>query len=241
MRANVADHVIVRPDVRIGFEGFTLDLDARQLTAGGREIHLAPKALELLTMLVLERPKAVSKDVLQERLWPDTFVVDANLSNLIGEIRGALGDSSRAPRFVRTVHGFGYSFCGHAVDEPAQLESATVRVVCWVEWAGRRLPLRPGEHVIGRDADVAIMLDASTVSRRHARIVVAPDGAVLDDCASKNGTFRDDQRVTSPMPLVDGDVIRIGSEVMTFHAAADFGATDTQIENGAPTARARST
>jgi len=97
MRANVADHVIVRPDVRIGFEGFTLDLDARQLTASGREIHLAPKALELLTMLVLERPKAVSKDVLQERLWPDTFVVDANLSNLIGEIRSALGDSLRAP------------------------------------------------------------------------------------------------------------------------------------------------
>ena len=103
------------------------------------------------------------------------------------------------------------------------------RVVCWIEWAGRRVPRRPGEHVIGRDADVAIMLDASTVSRRHARIVVTPNGAAVDDCASKNGTFLGDDRVTSATPLADGDVIRIGSEVITFHLAADFGATDTQI------------
>ena len=132
--------------MRIGFDAFTLDLDARQLTAGGRVIHLAPKALELLTILVLERPKAISKEMLQERLWPDTFVVDANLSNLVGEIRDALGDSARTPRFVRTVHGFGYAFCGDAVDEPARREAAMPRVVCWIEWAGRRVPLRPGEQ-----------------------------------------------------------------------------------------------
>jgi len=223
--------------VRIGFDAFTLDLDARQLTAEGREIHLAPKALELLTMLVLERPKAISKEVLQERLWPDTFVVDANLSNLVGEIRDAHGDSARTPRFVRTLHGFGYAFCGDAVDEPARREAAMPRVVCWIEWAGGRVPLRPGEHVIGRDADVAIMLDASTVSRRHARIVVTASGAIVNDCASKNGTFRGSERVTSATPLADGDVIRIGSEVITFHLAADFGATDTQIEDGAATGR----
>jgi DNA-binding response OmpR family regulator len=52
--------VIVRRDVRMCFDAFTLDLDARQLTADGREIHLAPKALKLLTMLVLERPKAIA-------------------------------------------------------------------------------------------------------------------------------------------------------------------------------------
>ena len=219
------------PDVRIGFDAFVLDLDARLLTADGREIHLAPKALELLAILILERPKAVSKEVLQERLWPDTFVVDANLSNLIGEIRDALGDSARAPRFVRTVHGFGYAFCGQGLEEPGRREAATARVVCWIEWAGRRVPLRPGEHVIGRDADVALRLDSSTVSRRHARIVVALDGAVVDDCESKNGTFRGSERVTSATRLADGDVIRIGSEVITFHVAADFGATDTLIED----------
>jgi eukaryotic-like serine/threonine-protein kinase len=101
--------------VRIRFGPFTLDLESRQLTNAGEEIHLEPKAFELLSALVLERPKALSKGDLQERLWPGTFVAEANLSNLVAEIRAALGDPARAPKFVRTAHGFGYAFCGDAV------------------------------------------------------------------------------------------------------------------------------
>jgi DNA-binding winged helix-turn-helix (wHTH) protein len=101
--------------VRFHFGPFTLDLDSRQLTNAGEEIHLEPKAFELLSALVLERPKALSKADLQERLWPGTFVAEANLSNLVAEIRAALGDPARAPKFVRTAHGFGYAFCGEAV------------------------------------------------------------------------------------------------------------------------------
>ena len=82
--------------MRIRFGPFTLDLDTRQLTRDSREIHLAPKAFELLATLVLDRPKVLSKAVLQERLWPETFVAEANLSNLVAEIREALGD--RRPR-----------------------------------------------------------------------------------------------------------------------------------------------
>ena len=101
--------------MRIRFGPFTLDLESRQLTSAGKEIHLEPKAFELLSALVLERPKALSKADLQERLWPGTFVAEANLSNLVAEIRAALGDPARAPKFVRTAHGFGYAFCGDAV------------------------------------------------------------------------------------------------------------------------------
>jgi DNA-binding winged-HTH domains len=100
--------------VRIRFGAFTLDLDTRQLTQGGREIHLAPKAFDLLVTLVLDRPKVLSKSVLQERLWPETFVSEANLSNLVAEIREAIGDRARTPLFIRTAHGFGYAFCGDA-------------------------------------------------------------------------------------------------------------------------------
>ena len=100
--------------MRIRFGPFTLDLESRQLTNAGEEIHLEPKAFELLSALVLERPKALSKADLQERLWPGTFVAEANLSNLVAEIRAALGDPARAPKFVRTAHGFGYAFCGDA-------------------------------------------------------------------------------------------------------------------------------
>jgi hypothetical protein len=217
-------------EMRIGFDPFTLDLDTRQLTRGNREIHLAPKALELLATLVLDRPKVVSKAILQERLWPGAFVVEANLSNLVAEIREALGDSARAPRFVRTVHGFGYAFCGVGAAQPTLRQGAT-SVLCWLESEGRRIPLSTGEHVIGRDAEVQIMLDSSAVSRRHARLVVTADGATLDDCGSKNGTFRGSDRITSPTALTDGDVIRLGSLVITFHAAEDFLATDTYTES----------
>ena len=113
--------------MRIRFGPFTLDLESRQLTSAGREIHLEPKAFELLSALVLERPKVISKADLQERLWPGTFVAEANLSNLVAEIRAALGDPSRAPKFVRTAHGFGYAFCGEAVPLTDPGEAPPVR------------------------------------------------------------------------------------------------------------------
>ena len=84
--------------------------------------------------------------------------------------------------------------------------------------------------MIGRDADVEVRLDSSTVSRRHARIVVTADRAVLEDCGSKNGTFRGNEAVTSPTPLADGDTFRVGSVLVTFHSSTVFGTTETHAE-----------
>jgi len=215
--------------LKICFGPFILDLDTRQLTQENREIHLAPKAFELLTMLVLDRPKVLSKAVLQDRLWPGTFVAEANLSNLVAEIREALDDRAHAPRFIRTSHGFGYAFCGDAATLPAVNDSGRDRPSCWIEWDQRRFPLAVGAHVIGRDPDVEVRLDSSTVSRRHARIVVTAEGAALEDFGSKNGTFCGDARVAAPVPLADGDVIRIGSLVVTFHVRSPM-STDTQAQ-----------
>ena len=214
--------------MKIRFGPFTLDLDTRQLTQGSREIHLAPKAFELLVTLASDRPKVLSKAVLQQRLWPETFVAEANLSNLVAEIREALGDQARAPWWIRTAHGFGYAFCGDATTLPGPRETGSDRPSCWLEWGRRRFPLSVGEHVIGRDPDVEVRLDASTVSRRHARLVVTAEGTVLEDFGSKNGTFRGSERVTSPVQLADGDAIRIGSLLVTFHVRALLMSTDTQ-------------
>ena len=93
--------------------------------------------------------------------------------------------------------------------------------VCWIAWGERRFSLSPGEHVIGRDPDVDVRLDAATVSRRHARLVVTAEGAAIEDLGSKNGTFRAGEPVTSPVALFDGDSIGIGSLVVTFHARGD--------------------
>jgi DNA-binding winged helix-turn-helix (wHTH) protein len=215
--------------VKIRFGPFTLDLDTRQLTHGTREIHLEPKAFELLLLLASERPKVLSKAALQERLWPDTYVVEANLSNLIAEIREALDDQARAPLWIRTAHGFGYAFCGDATTLGLP-EAGSARPACWLEWGHRRFPLSIGEHVIGRDPDVEIRLDSSTVSRRHARLVVTAEGTLLEDFGSKNGTLRGSERVTSPVQLVDGDAIRIGSLLVTFHMRALLMSTDTQAQ-----------
>jgi DNA-binding winged helix-turn-helix (wHTH) protein len=214
--------------VRIVFGPFILDLDTRQVTRVSREIHLTTKAFDLLAVLAIDRPKVLSKAALQERLWPATFVAEANLSNLVAEIREALDDSARAPMYIRTAHGLGYAFCGDAVvigpRVPAQVSPS-----CWLEWDGRRLPLAVGEHVIGRDPDVEIRVDQSTVSRRHARLVVTTDGALLEAFVSKNGTFLGSERVSAPVQLTDGDAIRVGSVQMTFHVRNSRPSEETQL------------
>ena len=213
--------------MRIVFGPFILDLDTRQVTRGSREIHFTTKAFDLLAVLALDRPKVLSKAVLQERLWPDTFVAEANLSNLVAEVREGLGDSSRAPVYLRTAHGLGYAFCGDAVVIGPR-EAIRVSPSCWLEWDGRRLPLAVGEHVIGRDPDVEIRIDQSTVSRRHARLVVTAEGAVLEAFVSKNGTFLGSERVSAPIQLADGDAIRVGSVQMTFHVRTSLASEETQ-------------
>jgi hypothetical protein len=175
----------------------------------------------------VERPAVLSKTALQQRLWPDTFVAEANLSNLVAEVREALDDAARNPAYIRTAHKFGYAFCADASVLDPRREVSTDRPVCWLQWGATRFPLHPGEHVVGRDPDVEVRLDASTVSRRHARLLVTIAGAALEDSGSKNGTFRGADRVTSAVQLADGDEIRIGSQLVTFHLRG-FDSTDTQ-------------
>ena len=213
--------------MRISFGAFTLCRDSRQLMREGRQVHLTPKAFQLLLTLADDRPNVLSKAILQQRLWPDTFVAEANLSNLVAEIREALGDRRRVPQWIRTAHGFGYAFCGDAITVTRAPEIAGDRTGCWLEWGRRRFPLPVGEHIIGRDPDVDIRLDASTVSRRHARLVVMAAGTVLEDFGSKNGTRLGSERLTSPVQLADGDAIHIGSLLVTFPVRVSQGSTET--------------
>jgi DNA-binding winged helix-turn-helix (wHTH) protein len=215
------------PVTEISFGAFTLNLETRQLLSEGREVHLTPKAYELLSALIVDRPKVLSKAMLQEHLWPDTTVIEANLANLIAEVRAALGDQARAPVFIRTAHGYGYAFCGDAAVVSAEKTAVADRTRCWLEWGRLRFPLPDGAHVVGRDADVDVQLDAATVSRRHARIVVSDKGTLLEDLDSKNGTFRGNERVTAPVALSNGDAIRIGSLQVTFYVRSSDTATET--------------
>ena len=199
-----------------------IDRDRRQVFRAGKPLTLSPKAYQLLMLLVEARPKALSKQELHEALWPDTFVVEANLSNLVGEIRTALGDSPRQPRIIRTLHGFGYA-CA------ADVAPVGWMPVCWLQAERDEYPLRTGENIIGRAEDAQVRFGGGGVSRRHARIVVSGDGVLIEDLGSKNGTAVRGQRLTGPRPLSDGDDVAIGSVRVVFRVASPGGATTDTI------------
>jgi DNA-binding winged helix-turn-helix (wHTH) protein len=212
---------------RASFGPFTLDLETRLLLRepDRQPVHLSPKAYELLCALVETRPKANAKADLHARLWPSTFVSEATLASLVAELREALGQRGSETRFIRTVHGFGYAFAAEVRDVEAP---RLVRTANWVVFNGREQALEDGEHLIGRDEDVAVTLNSPTVSRRHAKIVIAGEVATLDDLGSKNGTYVRGQRVSSRVALVDGDRIRIGAFEITFRSLSGEGSTETQ-------------
>ena len=78
---------------------------------------------------------------------------------------------------------------------------------------GGRVPI-DGELTIGRAVDATVRLDDPTVSRRHARIAVAPDGPVIEDAGSRFGVLVDGQAVTAPRTLGPGSEIRLGNVVL---------------------------
>jgi DNA-binding winged helix-turn-helix (wHTH) protein len=201
------------------FADFVLDGGRHQLLEGGSEVHLSPKAYEFLRLLVQERPRAISKTELHERLWPGTFVTDATLASVVAEVRRALGEGGADGRFIRTVHGYGYAFAADAADV-AELPPPPTAPSGWLDDGHGRFELRPGENVIGRGHDVAVHVDSASISRHHARIVITRDLATVEDLGSKNGTWLRGVRVTAPVHLEDGDRLRVGTVTMTFHSVS---------------------
>src|SRR5262249_6362882 len=152
--------------LRVRFGDVVFDADARQVFRQNAVVHVTGKAFELLKILLERRPNAVSKSDIQDHLWPDTFVSEANLPTLVAEIRDSIGDDAGEPRFVRTVFGFGYAFSGEVVSD---VGTAATHGTCWLASELGRLWLVEGENVLGRGEDSRVVLESSTVSRHHAR------------------------------------------------------------------------
>jgi DNA-binding winged helix-turn-helix (wHTH) protein len=236
--------------LRLSFAECELDTDTRQLLRAGSPVHLTLKAYELLLALLEQRPRALSKRELRAQLWPDTHVLEANLPNVVSEAREALGDDARQPRFIRTVHGFGYAFCGEAVEEaagapaesPPGTPPGTARYVYRLAWEGGLVALAEGEYLLGRHPHSVVPTDRDTVSRRHARLRITGGQAVLEDLGSRNGTFVRGERLAAPALLQDGDEFRVGSVSITFRCAHAGGGRDarrlTALQRWRPSARA---
>ena len=84
--------------------------------------------------------------------------------------------------------------------------------------------------MLGRDEGLAVTLRWSRVSRRHARIVVSGERALLEDLGSKNGTFLNGKRVTQPALLSDGDTLRLGRLLLVFRMSLGTVSTGSETE-----------
>jgi len=218
----------------VRFGRFVFDDVTRALLRDDAAVPLAPKAFQLLQLLLETRPRAVSKAEIHERLWPGTFISGSSLTRLAAELRATLGDPARRPGLIRTVYGFGYAFVGPAIAEPesASPDLPTPRAFpCRLVVSGRDIPLAEGENLIGRAAEGAVSIRASDISRRHARIVVSNGQATLEDLASKNGTYLRGRRIRGSMDLDDGDEIRIGKVVMIFLGPVAAASTETETKD----------
>lgn len=92
------------------FGDLTIDCEQKVLLRNGSRLALAPKVFDTLLILVENSGRIVEKEELMRRLWPDTFVEESNLTFNIQQLRKALGDNARQPRFIETVARRGYRF-----------------------------------------------------------------------------------------------------------------------------------
>ena len=227
--------------MHVTFGEYRLDLDARQLFRGSESVRVSPKAFMLLALLIERRPAALSKAELHHAIWPATFVSDASLAQLVSEIRSAIGDDAHEPRFVRTVHGFGYAFAADLCPTgTSAIDAEASPVRWWLLFDSREIPLQDGENVIGRDAAATVHLDSLRVSRYHARIMVGGDAALLEDLGSKNGTHLRGERLASPTALRPGDDVRIGPFSLTLRMSRSDQATETEMSENQNSTRAPS-
>jgi DNA-binding winged helix-turn-helix (wHTH) protein len=220
--------------MRLIFGDCVFDPDTREVFRAGCLQPVSPKAFALLETLIECRPKAVSRADIHARLWAGTHVSEANLANLVLELRSALGDSARNPRIIRTVARFGYAFCAEATpDSETPKSEAAEAVVYRLIWGRREIALDPGDNLIGRDREAVVWIDDESVSRRHARIRLGDDGAIVEDMGSKNGTFAQGKKIAGPTPLRDRDTLKIGPASMVFRVLRRTGSTLSSMKERA--------
>lgn len=207
----------------VRFGAFEADLATGELRRKGVRISLQEQPFQVMALLV-ERPgELVTREQIRQRIWPRAVFVDFEhgLNKAVSKLRRALGDSAQNPRFVETLARRGYRFLA-SVDRRETTSARPRRAASFrLIWEGKAVPLADGASVIGRDPEATVWVDAASVSRRHARIQVGVDEAIVEDLGSKNGTFVNGRRVERPTALSDGDEIRVGVAVLLVRAFID--------------------
>ena len=166
------------------FGSFRLDPAAAALTADGLPVQLKPKAFDLLVLLVGEPNRLFTKDELMERLWPDTFVEEANLTQTIYELRRALGESARELHFIQNVPKRGYRFSGSPRVHLARAGEGDHSLGL------RSIAVLPFRSLASEARDEALELGIAetlaTAISRLGKFIVRPVSAVIHFAAGEN-------------------------------------------------------
>ncbi len=111
---------------RLRFEHFQLDEAEARLMCGEQPVALAPKPFAVLCVLARTPQMLVTKNALLDAVWGHRFVTESVLKTAISEVRGALGDDPKRPRYIETVSRRGYRFIAAPVAAPLQSAAAVV-------------------------------------------------------------------------------------------------------------------
>jgi DNA-binding winged helix-turn-helix (wHTH) protein len=203
----------------------TLDRISRQ----DHVVQLRPRAMEVLVCLADLRGQLATKQHLIDTVWHTEFVSENALTHVIAELRAALGDDARQPRYIETIPRRGYRLVAQVTpDDQAPVSASVPPPRFKLTSDDADFPLAEGENLIGRGPEATVRIDDPEVSRRHATISVENAVATLHDLGSKNGTFVRGERVVEPARLANADEIRIGINVATFRFVAIDDPTKTE-------------
>ncbi len=101
------------------FDSFVIDTLRYELRNGGEVVRVEPQVFDVLTQLVGNHERCVTKEELFDSVWGGRFVGEAALTSRIKAVRRALGDDGESQRYIRTVRGRGYQFVGNVIaDRP---------------------------------------------------------------------------------------------------------------------------
>ena len=188
----------------------------RGLISGTREVKLTPKALALLSFLA-ERPgEVVTKDELFTAVWPESTVGDAALVTCIQEVRSALRDDARQPRYIETLHRRGYRFIGKPAPAAAAKDQANGKA------PALSLPDRPSIAVLpftnmSGDADQDYFADGISedlitgLARIHWLFVIARNSSFV--YKNRAVDVKDVSRALGVRYVLEGSVRRAGNRL----------------------------
>ena len=145
---------------------FTLDGTESRLLRDGQPVPLAPKVLETLIVLIESSGHVVDKKELMERLWPDSFVEEANLAVNISQLRKALGVADNGTQFIETVPKRGYRFAGQVTMFSAERRDLVVH-----ERTRSRIVIE--EHETDSDDEARLTIEPNRQPPRAAAAVLA--------------------------------------------------------------------